>query len=205
MIWALLGVVLVGVVIFSFFVRRHGEASRPDPGWTPTDEVFKEPVDQPDHAGLGRHGRQAALRAHPEPLSPPSGQRGHARVISGSWHSMHSAPCRRRSPPISPSGARSGPRVCVVVDGRWSSTWSAGWADRHRHRAWQPDTLVDFYSVGKAVVALLVLQLVDAGHLGLDDPIASVWPEFARGGKGAATVRHALCHQAGVPAIRRAA
>jgi hypothetical protein len=42
-IWALLGVVLVGVVIFSFFVRRHGEASRPDPGWTPTDEVFKDP------------------------------------------------------------------------------------------------------------------------------------------------------------------
>jgi hypothetical protein len=42
-IWALLGLVLVGVVIFSFFVRRHGEASRPDPGWTPTDEVFKDP------------------------------------------------------------------------------------------------------------------------------------------------------------------
>ena len=77
-----------------------------------------------------------------------------------------------------------------------------GWADRHRQRPWQPTTMVDFYSVGKAIVGLLLLQLVDAGLTGLDDPIASVWPEFARGGKGAATVRHALSHQAGVPAIR---
>jgi len=29
-----------------------------------------------------------------------------------------------------------------------------------------------------------------------------VWPEFASGGKGAVTVRHALCHEAAVPAIR---
>ena len=52
------------------------------------------------------------------------------------------------------------------------------------------------------MVGLLALQLVDAGLIGLDSPIASVWPEFAHGGKEAATVRHALSHQAGVPAIR---
>ena len=44
--------------------------------------------------------------------------------------------------------------------------------------------------------------MVDRGLLGLDQPVASVWPEFAVGGKGRATVRHALCHRAGVPAIR---
>ena len=58
------------------------------------------------------------------------------------------------------------------------------------------------YSVGKAFVAVLALQLVDAGTVGLDDPVASVWPEFAEAGKEAATVRHALSHRAGVPAIR---
>ena len=52
------------------------------------------------------------------------------------------------------------------------------------------------------MVALLALQLVDAGFIGLDDPIVSVWPEFGAGGKGAATLRQALCHRAGVPAIR---
>ena len=61
---------------------------------------------------------------------------------------------------------------------------------------------INFYSVGKAIVALLALQLVDQGLVGLDDPIASIWPEFAAGGKQHATIRHALCHRAGVPAIR---
>ena len=51
-------------------------------------------------------------------------------------------------------------------------------------------------------MALLALQLVDAGSIALDDPIAAVWPEFAAAGKEAATLRHALCHRAGVPAIR---
>ena len=67
---------------------------------------------------------------------------------------------------------------------------------------WRLDTLVDFYSVGKAFLALLALQLVDAGRMGLDDPVATVWPEFGAGGKEGATLRHALCHRAGVPAIR---
>lgn len=42
-IWALLAVVVVGVVVYSFFVRRHGEVARPDANWTPTDEVFHDP------------------------------------------------------------------------------------------------------------------------------------------------------------------
>ena len=29
--------------VASFFVRRHGEADAPQSGWTPTDEVFKDP------------------------------------------------------------------------------------------------------------------------------------------------------------------
>ena len=56
--------------------------------------------------------------------------------------------------------------------------------------------------MGKALLGLLLLRLVDGGRIGLDDPIASVWPEFAAEGKGGATIRHALCHRAGVPAIR---
>ncbi len=38
----ILAAVLVAVVI-SFFVRRHGESGAPDAGWTPTDEVFRDP------------------------------------------------------------------------------------------------------------------------------------------------------------------
>ena len=96
-----------------------------------------------------------------------------------------------------------GAGLCVMVDGATVVDLSGGWTDPAHTRAWRPDTLVDVYSVGKAVVALLALQLVDDGVVGLDDPVASVWPEFADSGKGSATIRHALCHRAGVPAIRR--
>ncbi|HEX4246093.1 MAG TPA: serine hydrolase domain-containing protein [Acidimicrobiales bacterium] len=96
-----------------------------------------------------------------------------------------------------------GAAVCVMVDGDVVVDLVGGWADGAGERPWLPTTMVDFYSVGKAVVGLLLLQLVDAGLIGLDDPIASVWPEFAAGGKARATVRHALSHQAGVPAIRQ--
>ena len=95
-----------------------------------------------------------------------------------------------------------GAAVCIAVDGDVVVDLVGGWAAADRSRLWGPDTLVDFYSVGKAIVSLLALQSVDTGLVGLDDPISSVWPEFAVGGKQAATVRHALCHRAGVPAIR---
>jgi hypothetical protein len=42
-ILALVGVAVVVAVIISLFVRRHGESDAPQPGWTPTDEVFKDP------------------------------------------------------------------------------------------------------------------------------------------------------------------
>jgi CubicO group peptidase (beta-lactamase class C family) len=96
-----------------------------------------------------------------------------------------------------------GAAVCVVVDGVTVVDLAGGWADPAVRLPWQLDTLVDFYSVGKAFLALLALQAVDAGLLGLDDPVGTVWPEFAASGKEGATVRHALCHRAGVPAIRQ--
>ncbi len=95
-----------------------------------------------------------------------------------------------------------GGAVTVIVDGHVVVELAGGWADADNLRPWQANTLVNFYSVGKAFVALLVLQLVDAGLIGLDDPIMSVWPEFGAAGKQGATIRHALCHRAGVPAIR---
>ncbi len=95
-----------------------------------------------------------------------------------------------------------GAALCVVLDGATVVDLVGGWAVEAARVPWRHDTLVDFYSVGKAFVALLALQLVDEGRVGLDEPIAAVWPEFAAGGKEGATLRHALCHRAGVPAIR---
>ncbi len=95
-----------------------------------------------------------------------------------------------------------GAGVHVIVDGDVVVDLVGGWADESRSRRWETDTLVDVYSVGKAILSILVLQLVDRGQLDLDQPIADVWPEFGTGGKDQATVAHALSHRAGVPAIR---
>lgn len=94
-----------------------------------------------------------------------------------------------------------GASVCVQVATETVVDLWGGLADAETGRPWKHDTLVDFYSAGKPLVATLVLRLVDAGLVGLDDPVASVWPEFAEGGKGSATLRHALSHRAGVPAL----
>jgi len=95
-----------------------------------------------------------------------------------------------------------GAAVSVIVGGREVVNLFGGWAGGTTEHPWRSDTLVNFYSVGKPILGLLALQLVDAGMIGLDDPIAVVWPEYATGGKESTTVRQALCHRAGVPAIR---
>lgn len=95
-----------------------------------------------------------------------------------------------------------GGAVCVVHRGEVVVDLVGGWADEARTRPWTAETIVDVYSVGKGILALLALQLVDDGTIELDTPIAEVWPAFAAGGKHTATVAHALTHQAGVPAIR---
>ena len=96
-----------------------------------------------------------------------------------------------------------GAAVCAIVDGEVVVDCWVGHQDAARARPWAPDTLVDVYSVGKGIVAVLVLQLVDEGRIALDEPVARYWPAFAVGGKETATVRHLLSHRAGVPAIRQ--
>jgi hypothetical protein len=42
-IWVIVGLVIVGVLVYSIFLRRHAESDRPQPDWQPTDEVFNDP------------------------------------------------------------------------------------------------------------------------------------------------------------------
>jgi CubicO group peptidase (beta-lactamase class C family) len=64
------------------------------------------------------------------------------------------------------------------------------------------DSLVNVYSVTKPMAALCVLVLVERGTLRLEDPMARYWPEFGHAGKQRVTIREALSHQAGLPALR---
>jgi CubicO group peptidase (beta-lactamase class C family) len=96
-----------------------------------------------------------------------------------------------------------GAAVAITLEGRPVVDLWAGWADRARTRPWRQDTLVNVFSVGKAMAALSLLILVERGSVDLDAPVARYWPEFAARGKAEVTVRMVLSHRAGVPAIRR--
>lgn len=68
---------------------------------------------------------------------------------------------------------------------------------------WQEDTLALSYSTSKGVVSTLFHMCVDRGLIDYDDPVREYWPEFAHAGKADITVRHLLCHEAGLYQIRR--
>jgi len=126
---------------------------------------------------------------------------------------MKSAPvhgtCDARFAPVRDAFAENfaeedevGAGVAVFLDGRCVAELWGGFIDRETRRPWQRDTLVNAYSVGKGVTAMLALGLVEEGALALDAPVAERWPEFGCAGKQAATLRHCLSHRAGLPAIR---
>jgi CubicO group peptidase (beta-lactamase class C family) len=96
-----------------------------------------------------------------------------------------------------------GAAVCVMVSNNVVADLYGGWADQEHGRPWQPDTLVDMFSVGKGLVAACTARLAGQGKLDLDATVASYWPEFAAANKDATTVRHLLSHQAGLPSVRR--
>ena len=100
-------------------------------------------------------------------------------------------------------GDEVGAAVCVVVEGRVVVDCWGGFADGARTRPWREDTLVNVFSVGKGLAAVVMAQLVEQGRLDVDSTVAEVWPEFAQAGKGDVTVRQLLSHQAGLPAVRR--
>jgi CubicO group peptidase (beta-lactamase class C family) len=95
-----------------------------------------------------------------------------------------------------------GASVCLRIGGTAVVDLWGGWRDAARTQPWARDTLVNVFSVGKAVAALCVARLVGQGRLNYDDPVARLWPEFAAAGKQHVTVRQLLSHQAGLPAVR---
>ncbi|MEV4615334.1 serine hydrolase domain-containing protein [Kitasatospora sp. NPDC049258] len=66
---------------------------------------------------------------------------------------------------------------------------------------WTADTAQVLRSVTKGLTAAAALLLVQRGHLDLDAPAASYWPEFKAAGKDRIPVRWLLSHQAGLPVL----
>ena len=98
------------------------------------------------------------------------------------------------------SGTELGVQVAVIHGGRLVVNVASGLADVSG-RVVQPDTLFWASSTAKGVASTVAHVLAELGVLDYDMPLAAVWPEFAQHGKDTVTVRHVLCHTAGVPGL----
>jgi CubicO group peptidase (beta-lactamase class C family) len=101
---------------------------------------------------------------------------------------------------ILPRRGPGGASVCVYHRGEkvvdiWGGTRDAAGSP------WQEDTLSVSFSTTKGVASTLLHVFADRGHIDYDARVADYWPEFAQAGKDAITVRHVLCHEAGLYAI----
>jgi CubicO group peptidase (beta-lactamase class C family) len=110
---------------------------------------------------------------------------------------------RRALAEVIETGAEVGAALAVHVGKQPVVDLWAGHQDSARTRPWDEQTIVNLYSVGKAVTAVCALQLVEGGALDLDSPVARYWPEFAQAGKKHLPVRYLLTHQSGLPAVFR--
>lgn len=96
-----------------------------------------------------------------------------------------------------------GASVCVYRDGRPVVDLWGGVADATAGTAWERDTIVTVFSMTKGASAIVANLLVERGLLDPDAPVATLWPEFAAGGKAQVTIGDALAHRAGLPRIDR--
>ena len=92
-----------------------------------------------------------------------------------------------------------GASACVIHRDEMVVDLWGGHRDVAATKPWERDTIVNVWSTTKMMAALCVLRLHDQGHLSVDEPVATYWPEFGANGKQGVLVKHVLSHTAGVP------
>jgi CubicO group peptidase (beta-lactamase class C family) len=75
--------------------------------------------------------------------------------------------------------------------------YAGGWADIRREMPVDAATTLMAYSMSKTITAVAALQLVEAGKVGLDDPVDQYLDSFPYGSK--VTVRQLISHTSGIP------
>ena len=92
-----------------------------------------------------------------------------------------------------------GASCAVIVGGETMADLWGGTADIAGEKSWQSDTICCVWSITKTMAAACILMLHDRQALNVDEPVASVWPEFGQNGKENVLIRHLLSHSAGLP------
>lgn len=94
-----------------------------------------------------------------------------------------------------------GGACCVYHHGEKVVDLWGGVRDKATGEPWEEDTMVIVYSSTKGLSAMTLALAHSRGWLDYEERVATYWPEFARNGKRAITVRQLLAHQAGLFAL----
>ena len=90
----------------------------------------------------------------------------------------------------------------AIVDGETVTTGARGVREAGTDLPVTPDTPFLTGSISKSFTALAVMQLVEAGAVGLDDPISAHLDDFAGGPGADVTVRQLLSHTSGYSTLQ---
>lgn len=102
------------------------------------------------------------------------------------------------------TGVNPGVSVCLRRRGEVILNRSIGYRLTDGSDILTPEVPVCLFSASKAVTAMLVHHLVEAGAIDLEDEVTRYVPEYGRNGKHRTTVMHLLNHRAGLPRMRHA-
>lgn len=92
--------------------------------------------------------------------------------------------------------------MCIEIDGHRVVDLWGGSATPSGDRAWSENEIVNAFSVGKGITAIVAAQCVSLQEISYDTVVTELWPEFANHGKEVLTFRDLLGHRTGLPAIR---
>ena len=130
-------------------------------------------------ADLAATAPSAALMAAPRALSPSARESVEDVARSHIEQGLHDAA-----------------QLAVYRDGELQIDLRLGPAAR-------PSARMLWFSATKPLAAVAALMMVERLAFDLDLPIASAWPQFGEGGKGACTLRHVLTHRGGFSVFPR--
>lgn len=91
-----------------------------------------------------------------------------------------------------------GAACCIYHQGRKVVDLWGGVRNKATGEPWEEQTMVLVHSATKGAAAMVMAVAHSRGWLDYDERVAAYWPEFARNGKEATTVRQLLAHHAGL-------
>lgn len=96
------------------------------------------------------------------------------------------------------SGDELGVQCVIWKDGAVQAECYGGYCDEAKTRPVTADALFPIFSAGKALFSTLALMLVEENVVGLDMPLAEVWPAFGAPERRGVNLRHVLTHTSGM-------